>query len=195
VAKAIDLERTDRRNLGIGARLQAVRVARGYSLKEVAEGAELSASFLSMVENEQCDITVGRLLRLLVFYGVGISELVPDGADTTDDVVVRRADRRHIDSASEGVQLFLLAPELPRIMSPELLVFEPGAVVAEFDCHDGEEFIYVKQGTIELILEGREPIALRTGDSAYYAASRPHMHRNVGKTKATMLAVVTPPRI
>jgi quercetin dioxygenase-like cupin family protein len=185
----------DGRDVALGTRLREIRQLKGHPLKEVAENTGVSASFLSMVETGQSDITVGRLLRVLAFYGVGISELVPDGNHVSDNVVVRRDGRRHIDSATEGVQLFLLAPEMQRVMSPELLVFGPGAAVAEFDSHPGEEFIYVEQGTIELTLEGREPILLRAGDTAYYPATRPHMHKNVGSTKATILAVVTPPRI
>src|SRR5437660_7174164 len=104
----------------VGPRLREIRQLKGHPLKEVAANTGVSSSFLSMVENGQSDITVGRLLRLLAFYGVGISELVPDEQPGGDDLVVRRRARQHIDSSIEGVQLFLLAPEIPRVMSPEL---------------------------------------------------------------------------
>jgi transcriptional regulator with XRE-family HTH domain len=183
-------------NGGLGPRLRLIRREKGHRLRDVAEGTGLSASFISMVETEQSDITVGRLLRLLSFYRVSIGALVPDeGSFASDDVVVRGGEGRHVDSPSEGVQLFLVAPDMRRVMSPEVVVFDPHAGVVEFDSHEGEEFLYVLEGSVELTLKGRTPVVLREGDSAYYFGTLPHMQRNPTGRKAAMLVVITPSRI
>jgi transcriptional regulator with XRE-family HTH domain len=182
----------------VGPRLRELRLERGYRLKEVAQGTGLSISFLSMLENGACDITLGRLLKLVAFYRVGIADLVPDEwQQPKDDSIVRRNERRKISSPSEGVSLYLLAPDGTdrRAMTPELVVYTEGAEIIDFDSHEGDEFIFFVSGSIELIREGHEPAILRAGDSAYYSARIPHRHRNVGKRGAKVLAAVTPARL
>lgn len=180
----------------VGSRLRECRLERGYRLKEVAHGTGLSMSFLSMVENELCDITLGRLMRLVAFYRIGIAELLPDeGHHSKSRDIVRRSERRHISSPSEGVDLYLLAPDGSRAMTPEIVVYQPGAEILEYDSHEGEEFLFVITGAIELIREGKDPVVLRAGDSAYYRGSEPHRHRNTGIGVAKALVTVTPARL
>ena len=50
---------------GLGRSLRALRKERGLSLQDVATATNVSASFLSLVENEKSDITIGRLVRLV----------------------------------------------------------------------------------------------------------------------------------
>ena len=54
----------------LGENLRALRLGAGRSLTEVAEVTQLSPSFLSMVEDGNSDIALGRLLRVTQFYGV-----------------------------------------------------------------------------------------------------------------------------
>lgn len=67
----------------LGRRLKALRVSRGLSLKEVGAETGVSSSFISMVETGRNDLSVGRLLLLADFYGVGLDDVVADlDADT-----------------------------------------------------------------------------------------------------------------
>ena len=54
----------------LGAQLRALRGARRVSLGDVARETGISASFLSLVENGRSDITIGRLTRLVDYYGI-----------------------------------------------------------------------------------------------------------------------------
>jgi transcriptional regulator with XRE-family HTH domain len=62
----------------LGRRLKALRVSRGLSLKEVGAETGVSSSFISMVETGRNDLSVGRLLVLADFYGVGLDDVVAD---------------------------------------------------------------------------------------------------------------------
>lgn len=62
----------------LGRRLKALRLHRGLSLKEVGAETGVSASFISMVETGRNDLSVGRLLVLADFYGVGLDDIVAD---------------------------------------------------------------------------------------------------------------------
>lgn len=180
---------------GLGAALRRLRRARRLSLSQVAEATLISASFLSLVENGKSDITIGRLVRLVDFYGVSIVDLLPS-ADPADSEIVRASEGRKLRSPAEGIDIYLLTPDTRRSMMPMLLVFEPGAALAEHGRHEGEEFVQVLEGRLELDIAGSEPRLLAQGDSAYYPADRPHLFRNADARKPLrVLCVDTPPNL
>ena len=55
--------------------------------------------------------------------------------------------------------------------------------------HDGEEFIYVLAGKIEVI-HGSDCYVLEPGDSIYYDSTTPHQVQASGETDAKILAVI-----
>jgi transcriptional regulator with XRE-family HTH domain len=55
-----------------------LRVSRGLSLKEVGAETGVSSSFISMVETGRNELSVGRLMVLADFYGVGLDDIVAE---------------------------------------------------------------------------------------------------------------------
>ena len=53
--------------------------------------------------------------------------------------------------------------------------------------HDGEEFLYVLTGVVQLFTEFYEPVEMRRGDSAYYDGSMGHNVISVSDEDATIL--------
>ncbi len=190
---ALDEEvfREDGATLALGSRLYALRRERGQSLVDVSEATGISASFLSLVERNKSNITITRLLRLAQHYGVRVSDLLNDDG-TADPWILRRDEQKHLDSVEEGIQVYLLAPP-HRGMMPVVSTFEYGARMVGTQRHQGDEWIWVVEGAIEVEVDGVEPFVLRAGDAAYYTAERAHSFRNVGNGRARLLGVVTPP--
>lgn len=178
----------------LGARLRSLRQEYGYSLAEVAAATHISASFLSLVETGRSDITLGRLMRLLRFYGVSITDVLSE-SDSADPQVVRRHEAQEFDSPREGIKIFVLTRDTHRTMMPYLGLFEPGAHPVERAEHEGEEFVHILEGTIRIDVEGSEPAVLHAGDSAYFSADRPHSMTNLGDRPARVVGVVTPPNL
>lgn len=177
----------------LGPRLRALRTGRGHSLAEVAEATGLSASFLSLVETGRSDITISRLVRVVDFYGVRITDLL-DPVPRADSMVVRRNEHRHLYSRAEGIDVHLLSPDTRGAMMPVLTSYEPTSNWAEFKGAPGSEaFMYVLDGRLELDVEGHDLVELQPGDSAYWHADRPHRIRNPGPSEVRTIAVVTPP--
>lgn len=179
--------------LEMGERLRAIRRKRGESLEHVAEKTGISKSFLSLVERGKNDITIGRLMHLVRFYGVSVVDLLPLESDN-DPIVVKRAQQKLIRSPAEGVNIYLLAPDTNRGMMPIIEYFEPGAETREHLSHEGEEFVYVLQGTVVVEVGGTEYL-LGEGDSAYFDAELPHIYRNPSSAPARALEVVSPPTL
>jgi transcriptional regulator with XRE-family HTH domain len=174
---------TDSTASSLGARLRAARRARGLSLAEAAKVSGISSSFLGLVERGQNDITLGRLLRLAEVYGVGITDLVPGAL--RDTAVVRRREQAPFYRLAEGMEMYLLTPEGGTLIGT-LGVFEPGTESSDVSSHEGEEFIHVLDGSLEVDV-GDERLTLEEGDTVLFAAARPHKIRNPGKTRARAL--------
>ena len=180
---------------GLGASLRSARRSRSLSLGAVATATGISTSFLSLVENGKSDITIGRLVRLVSFYGVPLADLLPAVPPAEPDII-RKSEQRTLPSATEGIAFRLLAPDTRGSMMPMVVEFEPSAHLAEFGHHAGEEFVHVMQGRLELQLAGSAPRILKAGDSAYYSAERPHLFRNASDTtRLRIMCVGSPPNL
>lgn len=176
----------------VGAQLRALRAARRLSLGDVARETGISASFLSLVENGRSDITIGRLTRLVDYYGISITELLPAPGGRDPDVV-RADETRQLHSPEEGTTISLLSSGTDRTMLPMLLELAPGASLAESGHHAGEEFVHVLAGRLRLEVDGAEPHELAAGDSAYYKSDRPHMFRNASADEPLRLICIDSP--
>ena len=93
----------------------------------------------------------------------------------------------------EGVQLEALIPNASgHLLSGYINHIEPGGGSDGVIQHEGEEFGYVLEGQIELSVGGRR-YRVGEGDSFHFRSERAHSYRNVGKKKARILWLNTPP--
>lgn len=179
-------------NTELGSALREARLARGYSLSQVATATGISKSLLSLIENNRSDITLQRLTLLAEHYGTHVADLLP-ARTPPNPVVTRKADRRVLHSVNEGFDLHVLASDTNRKMMPVVAVFAAGGGSAEYWSHEGEEFMVVLEGRVLLEIEGSTPVVLDQGDSAYYESTRRHRWTNIGDSLARVLSVATPP--
>lgn len=180
-------------SIDLASKLKGLRQERGLSLADVARQTDLSASFISLIENGKSDITFSRLYRLMKFYGAGLEELEPSAHSAPS--VVRAGEEPRIYSPAEGIEIRLLAPDTARLMMPVIAVYQPGAELAEHTAHDGEDFIHVIRGRFLLEIEGVDAVILDEGDSAYYSATTPHRQRNLSSTPSMFFGVISPPSL
>ncbi len=75
-------------------------------------------------------------------------------------------------------------------MEPFLVTLEPATVKATtLSTHEGEEFLYVLEGEMEVIL-GNHTDLLHPGDSIYYDSTIPHRVQCHKDQEARILAVL-----
>jgi transcriptional regulator with XRE-family HTH domain len=179
----------------VGDRLRDLRRERGVSLKEVAAGSGMSASFLSLVETGKSDISLARLLGVLRFYGIGLTELLPE-AEPPNAKVVHPETRPQVNFPGEGLDVYLLTPDTKRTFAPMIAVIKPYGKPAEFSQHPGQEFFLVLEGEVRFTLHQSEPFTMREGDSIYYESERKHMVENMSDdSDAVVLFVSCPPTL
>lgn len=173
----------------VGERLRRLRLSRGDSLARVAKAARVSVGFLSALERGHMSASVSTLRRLARFYRVNILALFDPSQSNPGRV---RPNQRKVLEAGRGVRMELLSWG-NTVMEPHLFRIAPSAGSGESYSHEGEEFIFVLQGCLEIELEGGEHHRLEEGDSFYFESSTQHRWSNPGSKEARVIWVNTPP--
>jgi DNA-binding transcriptional MerR regulator/mannose-6-phosphate isomerase-like protein (cupin superfamily) len=172
----------------IGPRLRRLRTKRAVSLAEVAAAAGISIGFLSALERSQMSASVGTLRRLARYYRTNILDFF----DTTElNTRLVRPAKRKVLEAGPGVRMELLAWG-NKVMEPHLFRIAPDAGSGESYSHEGEEFLFVLRGALQIALDGEE-YRLKRGDSFYFESATPHRWKNPGRSETWLLWVNTPP--
>jgi DNA-binding transcriptional MerR regulator/mannose-6-phosphate isomerase-like protein (cupin superfamily) len=173
---------------GLGALLRRVRSERKLSLQQAASAIGISTGFLSALERSQMSASVGTLRKLAHFYKINVLDLFQPSQ--TNPYLVRPRDRKKLD-AGPGVQMELLAWGNTS-MEPHIFRIAPGAGSGSAYSHNGEEFLHVLQGELEISIAGQK-YELTRGDSLYFDSGTPHEWHNPGKRQTVVMWINTPP--
>jgi len=169
-------------------KLRRLRLQRGLSLVQVAEAVDISVGFLSALERSQMSASVGTLRKLARFYDTNVLEFF--GTAEAGSNVITPAKRKILE-AGPGVRMELLAWG-NTAMEPHLFRIAPHAGSGESYSHEGEEFLYVLRGKLQILVEEKQ-YELKTGDSFYFESSSRHHWSNPGNSETVILWVNTPP--
>jgi DNA-binding transcriptional MerR regulator/mannose-6-phosphate isomerase-like protein (cupin superfamily) len=173
---------------GLGSLLRRVRSERKLSLQQAASAIGISTGFLSALERSQMSASVGTLRKLAHFYKINVLDLFQPSQ--TNPYLVRPPDRKKL-SAGPGVQMELLAWG-NTTMEPHIFRIAPGAGSGSAYSHNGEEFLHVLQGQLEISIAGQK-YTLTPGDSLYFDSGTPHEWHNPGKRQTIVMWINTPP--
>ena len=175
----------------LAARLKQLRAEHGLSLAQLARATGISSSFLSLIEQAQSDITIGRLARLAEFYDVELADLLngPPTAPADHVRILRTAPEHMLHSPTEGVDLYDLTCGARWTLVPTLSNFRPGGSIEIDDEHEHERMIYILDSTFELVFPGEAPTRLRTGEGATFHSVGRYRITNVGRGQGRVLAV------
>jgi transcriptional regulator with XRE-family HTH domain len=175
----------------LAQRIKSKRLQRKLTLSEVASHTGLTRSWLSKVENVRVTPSLQSLGKITEALGVKLSELV-DGLDEKPKITIVRHDERTVvkrDRPTSKIVYESLAHKRPnRVMDPFLLTVPAGVARKQALPHEGEEFLVVLEGPVELEYE-QQTFRLGRGDAAYFDASVNHRLINHGKKPATVICV------
>lgn len=172
-------------------RLKLLRKQKGWSLDVLAEQTGLTKSYLSKVERGLSMPSIAVALNLSKTLGADVEELFSSGASRASITVTRAKERTPLGAPNQKQHSIetIAANVAPKCMQP-FIVFPPKNFIASaFKEHDGEEFLFVHKGSIEVEFP-TENIVLHTGDSLYFNALIPHRTRCISKIQAEILIIV-----
>jgi transcriptional regulator with XRE-family HTH domain len=176
----------------LGARIRALRLARGQTLRELAADAGVTESFLSQVERGVASPSIASVQRIARGLGETIAELF--AADERAGSVVRVADRRRIVYQGLGAIDEFLTRSTDGRLQVILSTIEPGGGTGDEPyTHDSdEEVVIVLEGSLDLWV-GSEHWRLEAGDAVTHSSRIPHRNTNPGPGVARVLFCITPP--
>jgi DNA-binding transcriptional MerR regulator/quercetin dioxygenase-like cupin family protein len=172
-----------------GPKLRRLRKHQGISLAEAADRAGVSAGFLSAVELSHAKPSVSTLSRLAGAYGTTVLELYD--LPKQPDRIVRPGKRQSIQTQS-GVRMELLSTGT-RMLETMLMRVPPGAGSDGAYTHQGEDWIYMLKGDLEIWLDEAECYVLHENESFWFESNRGHRWYNPTKKEVLMIWVNTPP--
>ncbi|MBM4278062.1 MAG: cupin domain-containing protein [Deltaproteobacteria bacterium] len=188
------------KNLHIGKKIRELRKKAGFVLQDLSNRTGLSKPLLSQIEKEMVSPPIATLLKISKALNTNISFFFQNDGSEEKVVVVRKDESKVIDSRyfgreESGYYYEALAFKKPKkYMEPFLVEFKRKRVdQLSYFSHDGEEFIYLLEGTLEFRTEDQHYI-LQPGDSLYFESSIPHAYRALERRNAKALSVIYPGR-
>lgn len=178
--------------LEIGERLKRYRLEKKLTLKEVESRCHVSATHISEIERGKSSPTVGALTRIAKAMGSEASYFV-ESDELPKVSIVRGGQRRRFKFMEPPVEIESISGDTPHSrMSCMHMTWPKGAVsTGEVNRHEGEEFILVRNGILEVYVEEERHI-LKEGDSLHYHASCPHRIENIGDAACDAWVVTVP---
>ncbi|CAM5325919.1 Transcriptional regulator OS=Streptomyces fumanus OX=67302 GN=GCM10018772_20430 PE=4 SV=1 [Streptomyces fumanus] len=146
-------------------RIRALRVAQGWSLKELATRAHLSQSSLSRIENGQRRLALDQLVTLARALDTTLDQLV-ETAD--DDVIISPM----IDG-THGAMRWPVKGDPGMSVVRRRLTEPPPENLARMRAHPGREWLVVLSGTAVLML-GHRRFRVETNQAAEFPTMTPH---------------------
>jgi transcriptional regulator with XRE-family HTH domain len=184
---------TDISSHGLGPRIRSYRQMRKMTLRQVAEEAEVSVSFLSQLERGASGASIPTLHLIAEALGLTLADLF-SAEPAPAHRVLRAAERPVIHAA--GVDKYMLTRRpLQHLEVLEGVVHQDGTVGSRTHCHgDSQELLLVLDGSVRLLL-GDEEHRLDRGDSIEYRSSLAHCVINDSGAAARVLWIISPPSL
>ena len=179
-----------------GSALRHLRKNKHLTLADVSERTGLPVSTLSKIETGKMSLSYDKLARLSAGLEVDIAQLFePD----TATLPTRVQGRRSITRSGEGLavetenysHLYPGADLLNKRLVPILAEPHARSLVefGELVRHEGEEFVYVLEGTVDLHTDLYAPARLEAGDSMYFDSGMGHAYIAVGLKRCRVLSI------
>ena len=135
--------------------------------------------------------SIATLLDILECLGTDLPRFFQEQAEAK--VVFTQEDFAVKEDPETGSAICWLIPNAQKNqMEPILVTIQPDGQTYPDNPHEGEEFGYVLEGNITIVL-GQRTIKARRGDSFMIDPSVPHYLENHGKKPARILWISTPP--
>jgi len=162
----------------IGDRIRRIRESEGLSYVELSNMTGFDVALLEKIEKNEVKPQLGTIVRLSKALHSAFSRVL-SGVGSRVYSITRKNDRKpaHRSTSARGASLYTyqnLAPDVQGRHMEALVVKLEENPDREMSVHDGEEFIYVLEGTVSVIIDHDE-FELEPGDSVYYLSTTPHL--------------------
>ncbi len=184
----------------VGEKIKSLRQTKEISVTELAERSGLAEEQINRIENNVDLPSLAPLIKIARALGVRLGTFLDDqteqGAvicrkEETDDTI--SFSNNAMDLRTHMRYHSLAKSKSDRHMEPFIVDVEPAEEITfSLSSHEGEEFIYVMEGAIE-VCHGKQCHIIQAGDSVFYDSIVPHHVHGYQGQAAKILAVIYTP--
>ena len=185
----------------IGEKIKSLRTAKEISIEELAERSGLAIEQIRRIE-ENIDIpSLAPLIKIARTLGVRLGTFLDDQINETGAVICRHGEEddtisfsnNAVDARQHLHYHSLSRSKTDRHMEPFVIDIDSNQDKEfQLSAHEGEEFIMVLKGTLE-INYGKQTYLLEEGDTIYYDSIVPHhVHAFEGQAARILAVIYTP---
>ncbi|MCC6146252.1 MAG: helix-turn-helix transcriptional regulator [Anaerolineaceae bacterium] len=186
---------SDKTNFDIGIRIRRRRKVLGFSMRELAEKANLTAGFIGQVEQGKSTPSLATLIRIAEALQAPMSTFLdnkfeqegstpPASVEQSSDTTKMPPQNRKLD---------MLYRDFGRKMEILRTRMLPGACAEVFPLDEPtEQIVYILEGELKITLTSGEHI-LRSGRFLYYDGNSLQKYEAFSDEEVVFLTVITPP--
>lgn len=167
----------------LGKVMKQIRARHGWTLKEMSARSGIPVSTLSKIEHDRLTLTYDKLQQLGQRLDIPVADLFADSANGNAPKVTGRRSIGRLDDAvqvtTDNYDYFYLCTDLRRKRMIPILTRIRARSASEFGDlvrHQGEEFIYVMEGRVEVHTEFYDPVVIDQGQGIYLDSSMGHAY-------------------
>jgi len=181
----------------IGKRIKAFRLERKITLEKLATQTGFTKGYLSKVEKSQKSPPVSTLITIAQALNVSISSLLGEESQSTQICLVKKGERPLIDRTGTAFEYSYEALAYKfknKLMEPFVLTLPVHAKKKPVYQHEGQEVLFVLEGTMKFT-HGSEEFIAEEGDCLYFDSGIPHLGETVGDKAVKCFMVISGPGI
>ncbi len=183
----------------VGEKIKSLRESRSISRAGLAERTGLAIEQIERIETNVDLPSLAPLIKIARALDVRLGTFLDDQAEGGPAICRRCGDDNTISFSNNAIQSrkhmeyhALARSKAGRHMEPFIIDVAPTDSDFVLSTHEGEEFIYVLEGVME-ICYGHETYLLEAGDSIYYDSIVPHhVHAYQGGAARILAVIYTP---
>lgn len=175
----------------VADRLIGLREIMDVSVEEAAGVCGISIDQYKKYESGTVDIPVGILQSMSKKYGIDLGTLISGKEPHMHSYCLTKKDKGlSVDRRSDYKYQALAAGFQNRKADPFIVVVTPeNTKEIHFNSHPGHEFEYMIEGSMKLVVDGKEMV-LEEGDSVYFDATKQHGMQALNDKKSKFLAII-----
>jgi len=175
-------------NEGLGERIKHLRQEKNLTLKDVSEKTDLSISSISQLEHSKTSATLESFKKISEALDVSPSYFFSKPDKEQQSTVVKGSSDHFKFKESKFIYRDLKGNMENPLFLPILVILNPGDNRGSNFTHKGQEFLYVLEGTLTVLLD-KEAFTLQPYDSIFLDASTPHYWQNNTEQPVKFLCV------
>lgn len=172
---------------GLGAKIKKLRRAKKVKLKDLANETGYTPEYIKQIEGDEIIPPVAVLIQLSKAMAVNSGRLLVDEEkkERKREGYLKRTQAYNYKTLTPGTEKKHLSAFLVTIDAKE------DHKMVEYR-HEGEEFIYVQEGKIEIIV-GENRTIIKKGNCFHFNSAITHQLNNLGEKEARLLVVIYTP--